>query len=257
MNSFFAPLLVVSLLATTAQAQSGAPPTEAAPPRPVAAATPPARNAAAPTATAPTSAAAEVAASPATYSAEMAQTPPTADSGGTSGSYGQAPVPDAHVGLFANSLGVLQFGLTPTVEYGSRVAVNARVLLVNTGVLSYVAAGDDTLHFSAGVGPGLRYYFGSDGNLRGAYLGGFGLYLPWEEQYEEETRYNTTMLVVGAEGGYRWVFNSGFLLGVGAMGGYAAVLDESSTSLDGTTPDGNHATDRPFGMLTLDLGVVI
>lgn len=241
-----AAIALVTAAAASAHAQSATPAPAAAAPS-TAPATAPARPAAPGQAAPP----------PATYSAELAQTPPTADAAAAGAEDGQSPVRDAHVGLFVNSLGILQFGLSPTVEYGSKVAVNARALLLNTGVLSYVTAGNDTLHFSAGFGPGVRYYFGKDGNLRGAYVGGFGLYLSEEEQYRQETRYNTTDLVVGAEGGYRWVFHSGFLLGAGAMAGYAVVLGKSSTSLDGNIPDANNAANQPFGMLTLDLGFVI
>ncbi len=140
---------LLTLVASRAQAQTAAPPpaTPGAAPPPVAAAAPAAPALAAPASAAPRGAAPQAAAPPATYSAALAQAPASADSAAAGASYGEGPVPDAHVGLFANALGILQFGLSPTIEYGSHFAVNGRVLLLNTGVLSYVEAGSDSLHF--------------------------------------------------------------------------------------------------------------
>jgi hypothetical protein len=224
MMRWFSTLPVLSLMALvagTAQAQPAAPPPPAAP--------------------------------PATYSSELAAMPSPA----TGGTYAQAPAENAHVGLFVNSLGVLQFGLSPTFEYGSNASFNARALFFNTGALSYVTAGDDTLHFTVGAGPGFRYYFGSNGNLRGGYIGGFGLYLPEEEQYKDQTLYKSTFFVLSGEGGYRWVFHSGFLVGVGAMAGVAVLVDKSVQALNEYGADTNDAHTQPFGMLTLDLGFLI
>jgi hypothetical protein len=160
--------------------------------------------------------------------------------------------------LFVNALGVLQFGLSPTFEYGSHVAFNARVLFLNSGALSYVVASPDKLNFSAFAGPGLRYYFGTDGNLRGGYIGGVALYGKWEEQAGNSYKYDSSHLVLGAEGGYRWVFGNGFLLGLGALAGYNIVTDQSATTLQpDLMPDTNDATSGFFGMLTLDIGAVI
>ena len=241
-------LSVLSLVvAASAQAQPSPPP----------AAPPPAVPAPAPAPPAPAAApAAQAAPPPATYSAELTQSPTAANASGSGGE--QVGKPDAHVGLFVNALGVLQFGLSPTFEFGSNFSFNARVLFLNTGALSYVVANGDKLNFSAFAGPGLRYYFGRDGNLRGGYIGGVALYGKWEEQAGNSYKYDSSHLVVGAEGGYRWVFGNGFLLGVGAMAGYNIVTDKSATTIDpNLMPDTNDAASGFFGMLTLDIGALI
>jgi hypothetical protein len=171
---------------------------------------------------------------------------------------GEGPRADANVSLFVNSLGVLQFGLTPTLEVGSRFAVNARVLLANTGALSYLIADTDTLHFSFGAGPGFRYYFGPQGNLRGGYIGALALYIAWEEQYQEETLFKTRLLAPMAEGGYRWVFGNGFTLGLGLTAGPALVLDKTSEAVSGYAyPEANDASTTPIGFVHLDVGFLL
>jgi hypothetical protein len=55
---------------------------------------------------------------------------------------GSGPAAGKTTSVYVNALGLLQFGLAPTIEFGSKLAVNARVQLLNTGVLPYVLAGE-------------------------------------------------------------------------------------------------------------------
>jgi hypothetical protein len=167
------------------------------------------------------------------------------------------PVKDASIGLYANSLGVLQFGVSPTIEFGKRFVFNAKVIFFNTGAASYLIASDDTLHFSYGVGPGCRYYFGEVGNVRGFYLGAETLFVAWEEQYQQSTVYKTKLVVPLAEIGYRWVRASGFSIGLGATFGSALVIDKTSEAVNRETPGGNNASDQALAFVHLDLGLVL
>ncbi len=164
--------------------------------------------------------------------------------------------------IYMNALGVLQFGLAPTIEYGSKLAFNARIQLFNTGALPYLiaGAGDDTLNFSWGAGPGLRYYYGQNGNLRGGYLGGQALIVSWSEQWEDKILYKTGAVALLAEGGYRWVYPNDFTLGVGIAAGPAPILDASTEAMNGYTlypGDYNDASTMFIGFFTVDVGFML
>jgi hypothetical protein len=170
------------------------------------------------------------------------------------------PAADKTTSVYVNSLGLLQFGLAPTIEFGSKLAVNARVHLFNTGVLPYVLAGEDTLNFSWGLGAGLRGYSGQGGNLRGGYWGVQALYVSWSETWKEKILYETKAVALLAEGGYRWVYPSGFTLGVGIVAGPAPILDASTKAVNGYTlypGDKNDASTMFIGFLTVDLGFML
>ncbi len=179
------------------------------------------------------------------------------EAGNQSRELAAAPAKDARVGFYANALGLLQFGLSPTIEVGDHLAVNGRVLIFNTGVLPYVIAGDDTLHLSIGAGPGIRYYFGGSGSMRGFYLGTAALLGIWEEQYQQEELYKTKLLICAGELGYRWVFGSGFTLGFGGTFGAAIVIDHTAETVSGGRPVVDTAESRAIGFLHLDLGVLL
>jgi hypothetical protein len=171
----------------------------------------------------------------------------------------RAPVgpTDATSSVYVNTLGVLQFGVGPVLEFGSKFAFNAKLQLFNTGALSYVIAGsgDDALKFSWGVGPGFRYYFGNEGNLRGGYWGAEALYVSWTEQWEQSMLYKTKALALLFEGGYRWVYANGWHVGVGLMAGPAPILSATSEPLNGYAyPDANDATTMFIGFFTVDVG---
>lgn len=181
------------------------------------------------------------------------------DAGDGTGAFAvrDAPVKDASVGLYVNSLGVLQFGLSPTIELGKRFVVNAKAVVFNTGAASYALVGDDTLHFSYGIGPGFRYYFGEAGNVRGLYVGAEALYIAWEQEHQQSTVLQTQLVAPLVEVGYRWVRASGFSIGVGATLGGAFVIDRTARAVAGEMPSSNDAADRAIGFLHLDLGIVL
>ena len=175
----------------------------------------------------------------------------------TSRGVGSSPAKDARVGLYANALGLLQFGLSPTVEFGNHLAVSGRALLFNTGALSYLIVGDNTLHLSFGAGPGIRYYFGGSGSMRGFYMGTAAVYVAWEEQYKEATSYKTKLLVLVGEVGYRWVFGGGFTLGFGGTFGPGIVIDHTAETVSNGRPVVDTVDNRVVGFLHLDLGVLL
>lgn len=169
-----------------------------------------------------------------------------------------APGASATRSVFVNSLGLFQFGLSPSIEFGERGAFSIRTLLVNTGLLSYAATNGDTLHFSWGAGVGYRHYLGTEGNLRGPYLGATALYLSWEQQYQEDVLYKTTRLAIMSDFGYRWVYSNGFTLGVGAMLGGAPVLSATAEPLSyGNAGATNHAENMVVGFLVVDVGFLL
>ncbi len=174
----------------------------------------------------------------------------------------QGPGAGSKKSIYMNALGVLQFGFAPTIEFGRKLVFNARIQLFNTGALPYLiaGAGDDTLNFSWGAGPGLRYYYGRDGNLRGAYLGGQALFVAWSEQWQDKILYETGAVALLAEGGYRWVYPNGFTLGVGIAAGPAPILDASTEAMNGYTlypGDYNDASTMFIGFFTVDVGFLL
>lgn len=179
----------------------------------------------------------------------------------------EVPHKDATMSLFMNVLGILQFGLTPTLEFGGKVAGNIRLRLGYFGLLGHVlaAGSDDSLQLSTiGGGGGLRFYIGQ-GNLRGFFLGGGLEYLQiitkeggWSENLDGI--YTNRGVVPTFEFGYRWVFDSGFNLGAGLNAGVFVPVSASAEDANGSSyhdewlEEHHNPETTPFGYLRLDLG---
>lgn len=130
---------------------------------------------------------------------------------------------DSVVNFHFDALGVLQFGLTPTIEVGKKVSGYLRVRSFNTGLASYFALRRDRydeLRWGGGVGLGMHLFSGRDGNMRGLF-GGPSLeyaYVQSRDLTKNLAEYGTHALIPQLDFGHRWAFNS-FLLGLGAQVG--------------------------------------
>jgi hypothetical protein len=126
--------------------------------------------------------------------------------------------PDTKTRSFnVNLLGALQFGLTPTIEWGNDSTFLVRARLLNTGILSYVVAESDGAELAFGLGGSfqVRKYLGK-GVQQGPYIGG-GLELMYTKT-ENEDIYETYFLVPQVEGGVRWQ-SDGYFTAVGVFAG--------------------------------------
>ncbi|HEX6240504.1 MAG TPA: hypothetical protein VFZ61_06405, partial [Polyangiales bacterium] len=124
-----------------------------------------------------------------------------------------SPSADSHVNLHADVLGLLQFGLTPTVEFGGKhVAGFARFRPLNTGLLSYFLLDhedDDVFKWGLGGALGLHIFSAGAGNMRGAF-GGLALEYVFgknENKKVHQAVYKTHALIPQLDAGYRWAFN--------------------------------------------------
>ena len=127
---------------------------------------------------------------------------------------------DSIVNLHMDVLGLLQFGLTPTVEVGGKhFAGFLRVRPLNAGLMSYfLLAPDSGDSFKWGIGAalGLHIFSAGEGNMRGVF-GGPALEYVFVETKNTKPHfatYGTHVLIPQLDLGYRWGFDS-FLLGLG------------------------------------------
>ena len=118
-----------------------------------------------------------------------------------------------------NLLGLLQFGLTPTIEWGTDTTFLLRARLLNTGVLSYIVAAADGGELAFGIGTSfqVRKYL-SKRTQQGPYLGA-GLELMYTNN-ESDKSYETYFVVPQVEGGFRWL-SDGYFTGFGIFAGTA------------------------------------
>ena len=118
-----------------------------------------------------------------------------------------------------NLLGLLQFGLTPTVEWGTDTTFLLRARLLNTGLLSYIVAAADGGELAFGIGTSFQFrkYF-SKQSQQGPYLGA-GLELMYTNN-ESDQSYETYFVVPQVEGGFRWL-SEGYFTGFGVFAGTA------------------------------------
>lgn len=118
-----------------------------------------------------------------------------------------------------NVLGLLQFGLAPTWEWGQDSTVLLRARLMNLGALSYIIANADDEDFVSGVGLSAQWrkYLGA-GSQNGQYFGA-GIEAMYT-QTEGTNVYETTYFVPQFEAGSRW-HDAGSFSGVGAFVGLA------------------------------------
>ena len=132
------------------------------------------------------------------------------------------------VNLHMNALGALQFGVTPTLEFGKIVSGYLRVRILNSGLASYLLLpGDSSTDFSWGLGGalGLHIFSAQNGNMRG-FFGGVALEYAFVENSDTRRNYaayRTHTMIPQLDIGYRWGFGR-FLLGVGLAAGISVPI---------------------------------
>jgi hypothetical protein len=179
---------------------------------------------------------------------------------------------DSIVNLHADVLGLLQFGLTPTLEVGGKhVAGYVRVRPLNTGLLSYFLLdhkADDVFKWGIGGALGLHIFSAGAGNMRGLF-GGVALeYLFGKNENTKRTQaiYKTHVLLPQLDIGYRWAFDR-LLVGVGARIGVLLPVGDPDNRDEGRVVNGSSANGcvgkdacdggrsiLPIGGIFLDLG---
>jgi hypothetical protein len=173
-----------------------------------------------------------------------------------------APADDRRMNLHVNGLGFLQFGLTPTFEFGgARVSGLTWIRIMNTGLLNYVITeSEESFIWGIGLGGGVRGYFLGNGSQRGLYIGGAleYVYTQLDDDSDDMASYTTHSLVPEVEIGYRWVWTR-FLLGLGARAGAAIPVasDDEPIGPYGCQWDTSCLGDRDtrfVGHLALDIG---
>jgi hypothetical protein len=158
--------------------------------------------------------------------------------------------------------GIAFLGVQASYERGATSAWVGRLLLMNTGLMSYTIEPQNEFErfdFGFGTAFGYRHYETSFGNLRGFYFGGGGL-VHLVRVNDDTHDYARTTILTGPYGefGYRWVF-AHLLFGFGpnlslrlpvanifdAQGGH-------SCATSGTCPGPGAA--RFEGTLSLEIG---
>jgi hypothetical protein len=168
--------------------------------------------------------------------------------------------------LRINALSVLQFGLDPTLELGSRGTFILRARLMNSGLLSHIVAADpsDDETFSLGIGgaAGFRVYTGRRG-MHGFYFGGAleVTYIEIEDTEDDLAVYSSVGLIPQGELGYRWVWGHFVFEVGGALGVWVPVSYSAEPSEPGGCVYADSCTDETsanvYGLLHLGLGFLL
>lgn len=146
---------------------------------------------------------------------------------------------DSLVNLHADAAGLLQFGLTPTLEIGETFSGFLRLRVMNTGLASYFLLGrdsDDELRLGVGAALGVHWFTAKRGNMRGFY-GGAALeyaYVETRDDSDDFARYQTHALIPQIDLGYRWAFGE-LLFGLSAKLGLAIPFQNRASGI-GDTP---------------------
>jgi hypothetical protein len=147
---------------------------------------------------------------------------------------------DSLVNLHVDTAGLLQLGLTPTLEIGETFSGFLRLRFINTGLASYFLLGrdaDDDLRLGAGAALGMHWFSAQRGNMRGLY-GGVALEYAFVETRDDSVdfaRYRTHALIPQIDLGYRWGFGGDFFVGVSAKLGLAIPFENHALGV-GDTP---------------------
>jgi hypothetical protein len=160
---------------------------------------------------------------------------------------GAAPTPardtsaDARVNLHVDAAGLLQFGLTPTLEVGETFSGFLRLRFMNTGLASHFLLGrdaEDDLRLGAGAALGIHWFTAKGGNMRGFY-GGAALEYAFVETLDNTVdfaRYRTHALIPQIDLGHRWAFGD-FFVGVSGKLGLAVPFRSQALGIgDGPCP---------------------
>ena len=165
--------------------------------------------------------------------------------------------------LRINALSPLQFGVDPTVEFGSQVSAWLRVRLLNAGLASYFILADpeddEEFIFGLGSGAGFRIYRGP--GMQGAFGGAAveHVYTQVDDREEDLAEYRAHHIVPQGEFGYRWAW-AGFMLDLGVVMGVAfPVAFSAEPSTEGGCVYEDSCTDSTdasfYGTLILGFGV--
>lgn len=170
---------------------------------------------------------------------------------------------DSLVNLHINALGILQFGLAPTLEVGTWISGYLSLQPLNSGVGSYFLLqrdSEDELRWGLGGTLGVHLFSAGGGNMRGAY-GGLAVgyfYLDNQDRKVDRVWLGTHAIVPQLDGGYRWAFDH-LLLGVGGRVGLSVPVSASDRPLGPSGCSRSRSCDekrhvRPLGELVLDVG---
>ena len=170
----------------------------------------------------------------------------------------------AATALVFNPLGFLQFG--PILDFELRVLPDLLVLghfrYHSMGVISHVIQdqfGSELKMNSIALGAGMRYLFPLSASPNRPYLG-FLLENCWAHYIDnvdesDELEGTNTLFIYMVNGGYRWRFADGFLLGVGGYVGQASTLSDTWNYTQ-KTGSGTGAHVKVFyAALELSLGI--
>jgi hypothetical protein len=170
------------------------------------------------------------------------------------------------VNVHFDALGLLQFGLTPTVEFGKRFSGFVRLRVPNTGMLSYLLVPrSDDMKFQWGLGGAIGGHFFSSkkANMRGVFGGPAleYLFMRTRDETRRKAVYGTHVLIPQLDLGYRWAFGS-FLLGLGGRVGLSIPVAKYDDPIGkmGCHGAGACKEERPLlfvAGLFLDLGVFL
>lgn len=173
------------------------------------------------------------------------------------------------VNLHVDVLGLLQFGITPTLEVGGKhVAGFLRLRALNTGLLSYFLLDhkpDDVFKWGIGGALGVHLFTAGAGNMRGLF-GGVALEYAFgknENTKKTQATYKTHELIPQLDIGYRWAFGH-FLVDVGGrigvllpVGSKDEAIPVNGSAANGCVGDDACDGERsilPIGSIFLDLG---
>jgi hypothetical protein len=135
---------------------------------------------------------------------------------------------NSRVNLHADVAGLLQFGVTPTLEVGEHWSGYVRARLVNTGLASHFLLGQDSsdeLRIGAGAALGMHWFTARHGSMRDLY-GGVAVeyvFVEMKDTSVDFARYRMHTLIPQVDLGYRWAFGS-LLVGVSGKLGFAVPL---------------------------------
>jgi hypothetical protein len=142
---------------------------------------------------------------------------------------------NARVNLHVDAAGLLQLGLTPTLEVGEAVSAFLRLRFMNTGLASHFVLrrdADDDLRLGAGAALGVHWFSAQRGNMRGLY-GGAALEYAFVETRDDSVdfaRYQVHALIPQVDLGYRWAFGD-FFLGISGKLGLAVPFESEAVGV--------------------------
>jgi hypothetical protein len=177
----------------------------------------------------------------------------------------EKPRPLGPMALVFNPLGLLQVGPIVDLEFRTLpdVVLFGHFRYHGAGVLSHViqsAFGSELEMTSAAVGAGMRYLVPLASMPHRPYIGFTGEYC-WANYRDEvgrqtlELKGTNTLLVFMLNGGFRWRFEGGFLMCLGAYAGVATTLSDKWYRVNYTSVTGTGTKVTVFmGMLEFAIG---